>query len=175
MVGVAGKSKACENCKARRVKCDLDRPGCKRCQRAGRVCLGYTKAPAIFIDRTLTNPSTTVTDVITAAKCEKTQSPEEAVGPAVEYVALRHAFESPPYSVLGFRARALRISRRLYMPRHKAMEGPVSPGDALWLESVCRIAHPSPTLDISDEDLAAKERNVPRWSLCTRDRTGQEH
>ncbi|KAF2665108.1 hypothetical protein BT63DRAFT_85356 [Microthyrium microscopicum] len=38
MVGVGGRSKACKNCKRRRVKCDETRPNCRRCLKAKLSC-----------------------------------------------------------------------------------------------------------------------------------------
>ncbi|KAH8894597.1 hypothetical protein GQ53DRAFT_683239 [Thozetella sp. PMI_491] len=40
MVGVGGRSKACGNCRQRRVKCDLSTPQCKRCIKRGLLCGG---------------------------------------------------------------------------------------------------------------------------------------
>ncbi|KAK9451273.1 uncharacterized protein V1518DRAFT_424256 [Limtongia smithiae] len=42
MVGVAGGSRGCANCKRRKVKCDENFPDCDRCARAGIVCGGPT-------------------------------------------------------------------------------------------------------------------------------------
>ncbi|PON20653.1 hypothetical protein TGAM01_v210438 [Trichoderma gamsii] len=42
----APKSKlGCKTCKIRRVKCDLSRPSCLKCQSTGRTCDGYCEAP----------------------------------------------------------------------------------------------------------------------------------
>ncbi|VUC31047.1 unnamed protein product, partial [Clonostachys rosea] len=49
MVGVPGKSKGCENCRHRRVKCDLQRPACGRCVRTKRKCPGYERE-LIFVN-----------------------------------------------------------------------------------------------------------------------------
>jgi hypothetical protein len=38
-----GRSKGCNTCKERRVKCDEGTPSCKNCIRLGRVCGGYKK------------------------------------------------------------------------------------------------------------------------------------
>ncbi|KAM6487042.1 hypothetical protein HDV62DRAFT_140665 [Trichoderma sp. SZMC 28011] len=40
MVGVGGRSKACDECRRRRIKCDLTTPHCKRCLKAGLQCGG---------------------------------------------------------------------------------------------------------------------------------------
>ena len=66
MVGVAGKSKGCNSCRARRIKarilrqisqehsidlrkCDLGQPECDKCLRIGRHCPGYRR-DAVFIN-----------------------------------------------------------------------------------------------------------------------------
>ncbi|KAJ9265240.1 transcriptional regulator family: Fungal Specific TF [Paecilomyces variotii] len=48
MVGVAGKSKACNTCRKRKVACDLQRPQCSQCVKSNRVCTGYQRK-RIFI------------------------------------------------------------------------------------------------------------------------------
>ncbi|KAJ9365595.1 transcriptional regulator family: Fungal Specific TF [Paecilomyces variotii] len=48
MVGVAGKSKACNTCRKRKVACDLQRPQCSQCIKSNRVCTGYQRK-RIFI------------------------------------------------------------------------------------------------------------------------------
>ncbi|KAI8402249.1 hypothetical protein FOFC_17555 [Fusarium oxysporum] len=50
MVGVPGRSKACVNCRERKLKCGLEKPYCARCTRNGRVCGGY-ELPRIFVHR----------------------------------------------------------------------------------------------------------------------------
>lgn len=40
-----GKSKGCNTCKRRKVKCDEGKPGCQRCIRFGRQCEGYGQRP----------------------------------------------------------------------------------------------------------------------------------
>ncbi|KAF2747154.1 hypothetical protein M011DRAFT_468044 [Sporormia fimetaria CBS 119925] len=41
MVYTGKPSKACQKCKDRRIKCDLNRPACERCTKAGHICPGY--------------------------------------------------------------------------------------------------------------------------------------
>lgn len=36
-------SKACHNCRRRRLKCDRDVPACRKCALNGQECLGYGK------------------------------------------------------------------------------------------------------------------------------------
>ncbi|KAK3901406.1 hypothetical protein C8A05DRAFT_34921, partial [Staphylotrichum tortipilum] len=49
MVGVPGKYKGCETCRLRRVKCDNQRPHCKRCTDGGRTCAGYERETVFII------------------------------------------------------------------------------------------------------------------------------
>ncbi|KXX82506.1 Acriflavine sensitivity control protein acr-2 [Madurella mycetomatis] len=52
-VPTAGQSKACYNCRRRRLRCDRSRPFCHKCSSSGEECLGYgtvlrwANAPAI--------------------------------------------------------------------------------------------------------------------------------
>ncbi|KAK4155283.1 Sterigmatocystin biosynthesis regulatory protein [Chaetomidium leptoderma] len=48
MVGVPGRSKACITCRKRRKGCDLQKPACTQCQKAGLDCAGYD-APRVFV------------------------------------------------------------------------------------------------------------------------------
>ncbi|KAI0602954.1 hypothetical protein F4775DRAFT_5501 [Biscogniauxia sp. FL1348] len=43
MVGVPGRSKACNTCRRRRVRCDETKPLCRRCVKGGFECLGYER------------------------------------------------------------------------------------------------------------------------------------
>ncbi|AEO57551.1 hypothetical protein MYCTH_2303828 [Thermothelomyces thermophilus ATCC 42464] len=52
MVGVPGKYKGCETCRLRRVKCDNQRPHCRKCLDGGRICAGYERE-TVFIIGTL--------------------------------------------------------------------------------------------------------------------------
>ncbi|KAI1119774.1 hypothetical protein F5Y10DRAFT_283793 [Nemania abortiva] len=43
MVGVPGRSKGCNTCRQRRVKCTEEKPVCSRCTRGGFTCRGYVR------------------------------------------------------------------------------------------------------------------------------------
>ncbi|KAJ8121369.1 hypothetical protein ONZ43_g2156 [Nemania bipapillata] len=43
MVGVPGRSKGCNTCRQRRVKCTEEKPVCSRCTRGGFQCRGYVR------------------------------------------------------------------------------------------------------------------------------------
>ncbi|KAH7629089.1 hypothetical protein B0T09DRAFT_150698 [Sordaria sp. MPI-SDFR-AT-0083] len=49
MVGVPGKYKGCNSCRVRRVKCDNERPFCRKCIDSGRECLGYERETVFII------------------------------------------------------------------------------------------------------------------------------
>ncbi|KAH8680733.1 hypothetical protein BX600DRAFT_543431 [Xylariales sp. PMI_506] len=51
MVGIPGRSKACQTCLARRKACDLEHPTCKHCQRLGLQCT-WNKRKVIFVNTT---------------------------------------------------------------------------------------------------------------------------
>ncbi|KAI0125250.1 hypothetical protein BJ170DRAFT_496560 [Xylariales sp. AK1849] len=51
MVGVPGRSKACHNCRQRRVKCDGKRPECDNCTKFHRLCTGYQRNHAFILSR----------------------------------------------------------------------------------------------------------------------------
>ncbi|KAK4208330.1 c6 zinc finger domain protein [Rhypophila decipiens] len=51
MVGVPGRSKGCNTCRRRKKGCDLARPACGQCRRAGIECAGYVRSRA-FINMT---------------------------------------------------------------------------------------------------------------------------
>ncbi|KAK1982064.1 hypothetical protein LZ30DRAFT_718345 [Colletotrichum cereale] len=53
MVGVPGRSKGCNTCRKRKKGCDLQRPSCGQCQKAGIECAGYERK-RIFVN--VTNP-----------------------------------------------------------------------------------------------------------------------
>ncbi|KAK3997871.1 Sterigmatocystin biosynthesis regulatory protein [Cladorrhinum sp. PSN332] len=53
MVGVPGRSKGCLTCRKRRKGCDLEKPACSQCKKAGVVCGGYD-TPRVFVVSTPT-------------------------------------------------------------------------------------------------------------------------
>ncbi|OAQ98012.1 hypothetical protein LLEC1_06465, partial [Akanthomyces lecanii] len=51
MVGVPGRSKACNTCLKRKIKCDLAKPYCSNCTKSKRICGGYARKTAyVFSD-----------------------------------------------------------------------------------------------------------------------------
>ncbi|KAI3529466.1 hypothetical protein CSPX01_15515 [Colletotrichum filicis] len=55
MVGVPGRSKGCNTCRKRKKGCDLQRPSCGQCVKAGLECAGYERK-RIFVN--VTKPPT---------------------------------------------------------------------------------------------------------------------
>ncbi|KAL5340140.1 hypothetical protein BJX70DRAFT_407613 [Aspergillus crustosus] len=53
VVGFGKSSRACSECRVKRRKCDLSKPACRQCIRAGSKCSGYRKDNALtFRDQT---------------------------------------------------------------------------------------------------------------------------
>ncbi|KAK5800562.1 hypothetical protein VI817_002774 [Penicillium citrinum] len=91
MVGVP-KSKGCQTCIQRRVKCDLLRPECTQCQRYGVDCPGYTRSHK-FMDegeklhqrfgkkrnRTKTLPSTSIDERIVPSLTARSMDKQQPV------------------------------------------------------------------------------------------------
>ncbi|KAI8237159.1 hypothetical protein K4K57_008794 [Colletotrichum sp. SAR 10_99] len=55
MVGVPGRSKGCNTCRKRKKGCDLQRPVCGQCLKAGIECAGYERK-RIFVNVMSNNP-----------------------------------------------------------------------------------------------------------------------
>ncbi|KAM7196032.1 hypothetical protein V8F20_007226 [Naviculisporaceae sp. PSN 640] len=80
MVGVPGKYKGCNTCRTRRVKCDNERPFCRKCLDTGRTCDGY-KRETVFIIGTLQDQgrcSSHPPRVVKSSKKGKASSKKEA-------------------------------------------------------------------------------------------------
>ncbi|KIW12895.1 hypothetical protein PV08_08082 [Exophiala spinifera] len=67
---------ACRTCKRRRVKCDLGRPSCARCQKAGFTCEGYelliieTSTPSPSKEKLFLNPSNALLSTFRATQAD---------------------------------------------------------------------------------------------------------
>ncbi|KAM0276749.1 hypothetical protein ACHAQH_006398 [Verticillium albo-atrum] len=84
MVGVPGKYKGCETCRARR--CDNQRPKCKKCIDGGRDCAGYERE-RVFITATVddagrcsSHPPRHVGSSASSSKKGKSVTPEGKTG-----------------------------------------------------------------------------------------------
>ncbi|KAH8891986.1 hypothetical protein GQ53DRAFT_841306 [Thozetella sp. PMI_491] len=55
MVGVPGRSKACNTCRKRKKSCDHKRPSCSQCRKSGLDCGGYER-PRVFVNTYCSSP-----------------------------------------------------------------------------------------------------------------------
>ncbi|KAH8895958.1 hypothetical protein GQ53DRAFT_743897 [Thozetella sp. PMI_491] len=56
MVGVPGRSKGCNTCIQRKIKCDQERPLCGNCRKSNRLCTGYRRKVAYVFSNDVTFP-----------------------------------------------------------------------------------------------------------------------
>ncbi|KAK4206546.1 hypothetical protein QBC37DRAFT_434778 [Rhypophila decipiens] len=61
MVGVPGRSKACHNCRQRRIKCGGEVPTCRNCTKSRRTCAGYQRQHAFILSKEMTEVSSSET------------------------------------------------------------------------------------------------------------------
>ncbi|KAI8635005.1 hypothetical protein F5Y19DRAFT_485946 [Xylariaceae sp. FL1651] len=88
MVGVPGKYKGCNTCRARRVKCDNTRPFCKKCTDYGRECGGYERE-TVFIVGTQDDKGRVGSHPPRSIQRPRSTQPEASTQPAakLEFVA----------------------------------------------------------------------------------------
>ncbi|OLN85805.1 Transcriptional regulatory protein moc3-like protein 10 [Colletotrichum chlorophyti] len=96
MVGVRGKYKGCETCRARRVKCDNERPHCRKCIDTGRECAGYERE-MVFITATIDDggrcSSHPPRQVQPSKKAEKSHTAEEGLSTLIPTQPLTPAWD----------------------------------------------------------------------------------
>ncbi|KAH8646252.1 hypothetical protein BX600DRAFT_158272 [Xylariales sp. PMI_506] len=149
MVGVAGKSHACNTCKKRRVKCDFGRPSCLRCISANKSCGGYSR-DIVFVNRTPSRPSTTATAVLSHIKAQAQL--EDAENKAFSWaladrkrseLELRRLFSQPSQHSHEFRKFAVGFLQVTYLPQPPTSgEGTVS-----WVHRLADLVEPSQSLN----------------------------
>ncbi|KAL8716403.1 MAG: hypothetical protein Q9220_000310 [cf. Caloplaca sp. 1 TL-2023] len=122
MVGVPGRSKGCKTCRRRKKGCDLQRPACGNCIRAGLTCEGYVRQWT-FVEN-------------------------EAVvkGDATTVVAKRPPAKSPPLQFLpdalsrtAFEAKSVSLFWNIYFPanEHLALRsGPLGINNLNWISAL---------------------------------------
>ncbi|PNH44012.1 hypothetical protein VD0004_g3567 [Verticillium dahliae] len=110
MVGVPGKYKGCETCRARRVKCDNQRPKCKRCIDGGRECAGYERE-RVFIMATVddagrcsSHPPRHVSSSASSSKKGKSVTPERKKGKSISPETKKSKSNSPEGDVMELAA-----------------------------------------------------------------------
>ncbi|KAJ5912357.1 C6 zinc finger domain protein [Penicillium tannophilum] len=59
MVGVPGRSKACNTCLQRKIKCDQGPVPCKQCRSSNRLCTGYQRRRGYVFSENVVLPSST--------------------------------------------------------------------------------------------------------------------
>ncbi|KAI1106700.1 hypothetical protein F4804DRAFT_8403 [Jackrogersella minutella] len=149
MVGVAGKSQACNTCRERRLKCDMRRPFCRKCIKAKRECTGYDR-DLIFVNRTPSSASTTATSVL--AERRASQQPKRTSPNPTTEADLHRLFSESWHNCHMFRQYAVRLLEALYLPKQsvsrlglpKASEGSFS-----WAYRLTDLLEPSKLLDNS--------------------------
>lgn len=145
MVGVAGKSKACNDCKRRRVKCGLERPGCVRCAKANIQCSGYDQK-VIYVNRTLASPSTSAPSVLAKNRIKRAK-----VCPIQDELdELIESSNASSKSPSLFRHRAAQFLQKLYLPQPEVADNDPNNGTSFsWIKAVCELEEPCMTLDHS--------------------------
>jgi hypothetical protein len=141
MVGVAGKSKACNDCKRRRVKCTFERPICTRCTRARIPCSGYTNS-TIFVNKTLSNPYISAPILLRRQKRPKIRSIQDELESLVSLAETRTS--SPSH----FRLQTFKLLQKLYLPQPRVTDPDSSHAAPFtWFQAVCELENPCVVLD----------------------------
>ncbi|KAF5690414.1 hypothetical protein FCIRC_867 [Fusarium circinatum] len=142
MVGVS-RSKACADCKRRRVKCDLTSPRCQRCTKAGIICRGVRNQPTLWVHRTPTQPNVSALSVI--------QSQQQTNWLSLLQRMRCQINSKETYDVPTFRSQALSIAVTIYFPqgRYTTSEEDHSSTPSSWLKAVCNMEGSSEALDHS--------------------------
>ena len=146
MVGVAGKSKACNDCKRRRVKCGFERPGCARCAKAKIQCSGYDHQ-VFFVNKTPADPSVSAPVVLAKRRRNSPRAPENSSNQAEldRLVELANtSTDTPSY----FRLEAFKLLQKTYLPQPKVTETYSSHLVPYGLaKAVCELDDTCPVLD----------------------------
>ncbi|ORX96166.1 hypothetical protein BCR34DRAFT_497951 [Clohesyomyces aquaticus] len=146
MVGVAGKSKACHECKRRRVKCGFERPTCTRCARARLQCSGYSHR-TFFINKTLADPSASAPDVLANKKHGRLNRPFSRAIQAQLDDLVNLAKESTT-SPSRFRLAAFCLLQKTYLPNPIVADANQShAAPEIWFRAVCELEDSCPVLD----------------------------
>lgn len=165
MVGVAGKSRACFECKRRRVKasthpnqtisislsleqqCDFRKPSCLRCEKASLSCRGYGKA-SVFVNRTWSEPSTNALDAISEARSLH-QTPSVCLPSSTTQTLFQRLQSTPSTSPEELRSTAFEILKALYLPRGSYSVDHPGTNAYSWVQATCQLRLESRVLDLS--------------------------
>ncbi|KAI1373408.1 hypothetical protein F4677DRAFT_429545 [Hypoxylon crocopeplum] len=149
MVGVSGKSQACNTCKQRRVKCDMRRPSCLKCIKSKRPCTGYDK-DIIFVNRTLTTSETTAPSVLSEHRAQQ-QPKDIRPNPRIE-ADLHYLFVESSHNIYLFRKYVVELLETTYLPKQRISNGltpEASEGSFSWAYQLADLTGPSKSLDAS--------------------------
>ncbi|KAK6716858.1 hypothetical protein SNK05_000058 [Fusarium graminearum] len=177
MVGIAGKSKACHDCKRRRVKCDLATPKCRRCLKAGISCRGYERS-TLWVHRTQAQPNVSALSAVKDARLEeRLRETPELVDWLRTLEQMRDQLYSSKssYQVVTFRLQALSIADSIYYPLPRVSEScqDSTSTPSSWFKAVCHMPNPSEALDHSLLAFCAIQIRVSRQSGISYDETVQ--
>ncbi|KAI1120340.1 hypothetical protein F5Y10DRAFT_258624 [Nemania abortiva] len=145
MVGIAGKSKSCNTCRERRLRCDQGRPFCRKCAKAKRHCGGYDRGDRIFVNRTPSSPSTGAPSVLSERKAQQPPSAPPA-GPKTE-ANLYRLFSTSSTETRKFRQYAVEVLEATYLPKHVSAES--RQGSFSWAYGLTDLTGSSKSLDTS--------------------------
>ncbi|KAI8634933.1 hypothetical protein F5Y19DRAFT_410923 [Xylariaceae sp. FL1651] len=163
MVGVAGKSQACNTCRERRLKCDLRRPICRKCVKAKRVCTGYDRGERVFVNRTPSNPSTDAPSVLAGLRtCLQLGAVSANSEPEAE---LRRLFSDSSSNSGHFRRYALELLQATYLPKNLSVES--RQGSFSWVYGLADLTQPSKLLDTSLFAFCLSQFHVTKYGSTT--------
>ncbi|KAI2627719.1 hypothetical protein GGR54DRAFT_429189 [Hypoxylon sp. NC1633] len=149
MVGVAGKSKACNTCRIRRVKCDMRRPCCLKCINSKRPCGGYSR-DVVFVNRTPTAPEITAPLVLSELRAQQ-HTKDIRPNPRIE-ADLHYLFAESPHNSHQFRKYAVELLEATYLPTRPVSSSSrpeIGEGSFSWVYRLTDLAGPSKSLDTS--------------------------
>lgn len=145
MVGIAGKSKACHECKRRRVRCDFERPKCLRCSKVGRQCPGYERQ-TLFVNRTIEAPRVSAWEALSQAS-PALRSPTE-LSVTEQLGGILRLYSAHPLDTIALRSQALELLKRIYLPRPEVSGGtPDKDPPFAWVGAICKLELPDDVLD----------------------------
>ncbi|KAI1388547.1 uncharacterized protein F4822DRAFT_249840 [Hypoxylon trugodes] len=150
MVGVAGKSQACNACRQKRLKCDLTRPSCLKCIKSGKACTGYSR-DLIFVNRTPLDRSITATSVLSERRAQQQQQKGGTVNSNAE-TELHLLFSESSHDNEKFRKHAIKILEATYLPKQLVPSNSkpeTNEGSFSWVYYLTDLTEPSKSLDTS--------------------------
>ncbi|ETN40476.1 uncharacterized protein HMPREF1541_04753 [Cyphellophora europaea CBS 101466] len=147
MVGVPGRSKACNTCKKRRIRCGLERPQCANCVKSNRLCAGYQRERVFIVNQAVHPLSHTAQKV-------KPDSPETVddqdmgiTNPKLPIWKQKHRHPKPSTSrqislIPAYRQQLLDNYIRTTIPDVSH----AGPGATWWVQSLAQLPSHTPVL-----------------------------